>query len=109
MELLSQICILQKTYGKTRDEMETMVEGFAWALAGFEISEIRDAMKEYILENPDVPAPAQILKIIKEKRDFADVVPADIPKLLSYRDKGIKLTPAQRKMLARYETQDESN
>ena len=99
MELLSQICVLQKTYGKTRDELETMVEGFAWALAGFGIDEIREAMRKYILSNSDVPAPNDILNIIKEMRFYAKIQAPDIETLRRYREKGITLTEAQKKML----------
>ena len=66
-ELLSQICVLQKTYGKNQAEIETLADGFCWVLVDYDIEKIKLAMRDYLLNKNDVPAPADIIKIIKDK------------------------------------------
>jgi hypothetical protein len=98
-ELLSQICALQKTYGKNQAEIETLADGFCWILQDYGIEEIKKAMREYILTKNDVPAPADILAIIKETRYIESINLPDIGMLKKYKAKGIKLTPAQENLL----------
>ena len=100
--LLSQVCALQKTYGKSQDEIETLVEGFAWALDGFEMPEIMEAMRSYILSKNDMPAPADILVIIKENRfmrEMRAITPENIARWKRYQEKGIALSEYERKAL----------
>ena len=66
-KLLEQVCALQKQYGKTPAELEILVEGFSWVLADHSIVKIMAAMREYIQHNSDIPAPADILKIIEKQ------------------------------------------
>lgn len=58
------MCALQKQYGKTPAEIETLVEGFAWALAAYPMRSVVDGIRRYILMKSDIPAPADILAII---------------------------------------------
>lgn len=100
-EMLGRICVLQKTYGKTQAELETLVEGFAWILAEHELSDIRDAFKEYITRKSDIPAPADIIKIIEENKSYA--VPARefrIETLLEFKRLGLPLTSEQQSQLS---------
>jgi hypothetical protein len=98
-ELLSQTCALQKAYGKTQAELETLVEGFSWALAEYRMPEIIRGMREYILTHSDIPAPADIIKIIDAKRHAEAVQKPSIERLREYQEKGIPLTPEQQAML----------
>ena len=99
MEIIRQTCALQKAYGKTADELETLVEGFSWALAEYNIEEIVRAMAHYIKQHPDIPAPANIIEIIEMFRKFDKVVNPDPDKLLQYYKKGVPITQNQRKIL----------
>lgn len=99
MEILRQTCALQKAYGKTSDELETLVEGFSWALAEYHIDEITRAMAHYIKTNADIPAPANIIEIIEMFRKFDAAVNPSPEKLLGYYKKGVPITQAQLKIL----------
>ena len=100
--LLGQICALQKQYGKKPEELEVLVEGFSVVLADFSIGKIKAALFEYIKKNSDIPAPADIIKIIEEqsKPKFPEV---PLSQLLEYRRKGI---PLSSKQLERLEAAD---
>lgn len=92
--LLEQVCALQKQYGKTPAELEVLVEGFSWVLADHSINKIMAAMREYIQKNSDIPAPADILKII-EMQAKPPVTEIPIETLLRYQKKGIPLSQDQ--------------
>lgn len=94
---------MQKAYGKTPSELETLVEGFSWALADYTMQNIIKAMREYVLNNSDIPAPSDIIKIIKdhEKKDNADDIGITSETLRRYKAKGIPLSSAQQKRLDR--------
>lgn len=64
METLRRVCDLQKQYGKTESQLETMVEGFAWVLTDFTMDRIIWAIGEYIRAKSDIPAPADIHLIL---------------------------------------------
>lgn len=98
-EILSQLCVLQKRYGRTPDELETLVEGFSWALADYSMPKIIAAMREYVINASDIPAPADIIKLIKEA-DRPKAPEVSIEKLQEYAAKGIPLTPEQRTRLS---------
>lgn len=102
-ELLSQICALQKVYGKTQDELEVLVEGFAWALAEYDMQQIVSAMRKYIIAHSDVPAPADIVKLIqKEISDgYIDNLMISSKTLREWQAKGIPLSPAQKSRLGK--------
>lgn len=101
--MISQICALQKAYGKTQAELETLVEGFSWAMAGYGIEEITYAMREYIKTNSDIPAPADIIKIIDRKRELDNYQYPTIETLIRYKKKGLPLTEMQKEQLRQYE------
>lgn len=63
-EALGKVCALQKQYGKTQAELKTLVEGFCWVLADYPMPVILDALAQYIRHNSDIPAPADLVKII---------------------------------------------
>lgn len=66
-EILSQVCALQKAYGKSPAELETLVEGFSWALADYSMPKIIKALREYVLTHSDIPAPADIISILNRE------------------------------------------
>lgn len=99
-EILSQICALQKNYGKTQTELETLVEGFSWALAGYSMRQIIPAMRKYVLNNSDIPSPSDIIRII-EKPNEPEVLEFSLERLQTFAAKGIPLTPEQREKLDR--------
>jgi hypothetical protein len=61
---LGQVCELQKQYGKTAANLETLVNGFLWVLTDYGMAEILGAIAEYVKRHPDIPAPADIVNII---------------------------------------------
>jgi hypothetical protein len=61
---LSKVCALQKQYGKSATDLETLVEGFLWVLGNYPMNEILLGIAEYVKRNSDIPAPADIVKII---------------------------------------------
>lgn len=105
-EMLAKVCALQKQYGKTSAELEVLVDGFEWVLKDYEVKDIINAMGEYIKRNSDIPAPADIVKLIDEAIKYRDIKLPSIEKLKSYRDKGINLSPAQTAQLAEYEARE---
>lgn len=96
-EILEQVCALQKAYGKTPEELETLVEGFAWALSEYKMYQIIRSMRKYVLSHSDIPAPADIIKIIDSERYEAERNKSEvsIETLKIYQEKGIPLTPGQ--------------
>lgn len=61
---LARVCALQQQYGKTERELETLVEGFCWALDGYPMGTIIDAIGKHIRKSPTIPTPADIEAII---------------------------------------------
>lgn len=61
---LARVCALQQQYGKTEAELETLVEGFCWALADYPMESIIDAIGRHIRKSPTIPTPADIEAII---------------------------------------------
>lgn len=97
--MLSQVCALQKQYGKTQAELETLVEGFHWLLSDYHIADIKTAFREYMLEHSDIPAPADIKKII-EKLIEEPGSGFSLETLQRFKNKGIPLSQAQNDRLA---------
>lgn len=54
-----------RVYGKTAEQLESVVGMFALALADYPIEKIRTAFKTYIKRHSDLPAPADIVQIIE--------------------------------------------
>lgn len=63
-QALSRICALQHQYGKTEAELETLVEGFCWALSMYTMDVILGGIKQFVLKKSDIPAPADIEAIL---------------------------------------------
>jgi hypothetical protein len=97
--MISQVCALQKQYGKTQAELETLVEGFSWALAEYNIADITKAMAQYIKTANDIPAPFDIIKIIEENKKWENFQAPSVETLLRYRAKGIPLSETQKQVL----------
>lgn len=66
--LLSQVCILQRQYGKTKAELEGLVDGMLWALDDIEVVDITSAVREFVRENPNIPTPSDIIALIRSRR-----------------------------------------
>lgn len=62
--VLMKVCALQKQYGKTEAELETLVEGISWVLAGYSMQSILQAIRTYVSSNADIPTPADLKEII---------------------------------------------
>lgn len=100
--MLSRVCVLQKQYGKTKQELEELVEGFAWLLADFPMAAVAGAFKSYLRERSDIPAPADIIAIIKREEEETRMrltPPQSVETLLRYCEKGIPLSQAQKQRL----------
>lgn len=62
--VLGRVCALQRQYGKGAAELQTLTEGFAWALRGYPVEKVIDAMGQFILQSPNIPTPFEIRQII---------------------------------------------
>jgi hypothetical protein len=56
---------LQRTYGKSPEDLKTLVEGFNWGLQGHKFEEVEQAFHEYVKTSPNVPTISEILEIIR--------------------------------------------
>ena len=61
---MAQVCTMQNQFGKSKDELETLVEGLAWVLDGYSLQEIMGGIAEYVRKNTNIPTPSEILAII---------------------------------------------
>lgn len=101
---LAQVCELQKQYGKAAANLEVLVGGFLWLLAGIPMQEILGAMRSYVLKKNDIPTPAELLNIINP--------PAPVLSGAAYiglRKKladDVYLTPDDRAFIRAYEKQE---
>lgn len=102
-EILGRVCALQKTYGKTKAELETLIDGFSWALAGTDMGHVRQAFRRYVVAHSDIPAPSDILKLVAEIRRDAEIETPSVERLRLYQASGIGLTPRQRDVLREHE------
>lgn len=102
---LAKVCVLQKRYGRTEAELETLVEGFCWVLGDFPMPDILIAIAQYVRNHTDIPAPADIIAIINQEEDMKkkpQVIPEPtIDDLRRYQRKGIPLTDEQKERLMR--------
>ena len=98
---LAQVCELQKQYGKTAANLETLVEGFMWLMDGTPMDKILDAMKTYVLTHNDIPTPSDLLKIINPPEE--PLSKAVFIALCQAKDRGEYLTPTERKYMRDYE------
>lgn len=65
---ISKACALQKQYGKTAAELETLLDGYLWILDDIPTTDILMGMKQYISENNDIPTPADIRAVLFPKQ-----------------------------------------
>lgn len=68
-QALSRVCALQRQYGKTQGELETLVEGFAWALADYAPEQVIAALGQHIRSSPNIPTPSEIIAIIDPPKE----------------------------------------
>lgn len=101
---MSRVCALQKQYGKTAAELEVLVEGFSWALEGYSIEEILAALKTYILAHNDIPAPADLMRIIDPPVPELDTTTYIALKKRS--EQGAYVTREERGFMRAYEAQE---
>jgi len=101
---LAQVCELQKQYGKTAANLETLVEGFMWLLDGTPMDKVLDAMKTYMLSHNDIPTPSDLLKIINPPEE--PLSKAVFIALCQAKERGEYLTPTERKYMRDYENQE---
>lgn len=75
---------MQRQYGKTEKELETLVDGFIWALEGYLIDDVMKALKHFVRADPNIPTPSDVIKIIegwrraKEAEEYYNKVRAEI-------------------------------
>lgn len=62
--IIGRVFDLQKQYGKTTSQLETIVSGFCWVLEDYPFDIIVEGFKKYIKYNPTMPTPADIIAII---------------------------------------------
>lgn len=55
---------MQKQYGKTTGQLETVVKGFAWLLDGYDYKLVVNGLKQYLRRHNDIPSPSDIINII---------------------------------------------
>lgn len=102
--MLAKVCALQKQYGKTQAELETLVEGYFWALGDYGIETILAAIKQYIRLNPDIPSPADIINLIDPPPE-----PLSAAVYVNYKKQvaqGVYLLPSEREYCAAFERQE---
>ena len=61
---ISKLCALQKQYGKTAAELETLLDGYLWLLDDLPTPTILGAMREYANRHNDIPTPADIRNVV---------------------------------------------
>lgn len=62
--VIGRVFDLQKQYGKTPAQLESIVAGFLWALAPYDPTAVIAAFGVYILSHSDMPSPFDIRQII---------------------------------------------
>lgn|GEM_PF-3934209 len=68
LKALATACKLQKQYGQTEAELETLVEGFSMILSDYPMLRIIEAMTHYVRKHPDIPRPSDIEAILNPPR-----------------------------------------
>ena len=62
--MLGQFLQILRGFGKTADNLESMIMGFEWALADYPHDDIKAAMGKWLRTSNEVPTPADIIAII---------------------------------------------
>ncbi len=65
--VLGQVFDSQKQYGKTTSQLENIVKLFCWVLAEYPVEKVIKGISMYMRDHTDMPAPADIVKIIDPK------------------------------------------
>jgi hypothetical protein len=65
--VIGRVFDLQKQFGKTTGQLENIVAGFCWALGSYAVDRVIWGFGQYVLQNSDMPTPADIVKIIDPK------------------------------------------
>lgn len=68
-ELIVQCFDTLKTYGKTTDQLANMVAIFAMVLGKYPYQKVREGFMKYMENNSEMPAPADIIKLIDPNKD----------------------------------------
>lgn len=79
------------------------MDGFSWALVGYDMDHVRRAFRRYVVEHSDIPAPADIIRLVKELRQSDGLDTPSVEQLRQYQARGIALTPRQQDALRQYE------
>jgi hypothetical protein len=61
---MSQVFDMQKQYGKTAGQLETVIEGFCWALGKYPVDVVIEGLRQYVMRHPDIQSPSDIANII---------------------------------------------
>ncbi len=61
---LGRTIAMQRTYGKQQGDIETMLDGFCWALRDHEPAAVLQALARHIQISPEIPTPHDLIKIL---------------------------------------------
>lgn len=101
---LSKCLIVQRTYGKSVDDLPNILRVFIEALEGYPPHEILQAVAGWLVKSPDFPTPYDIICIIEEKTNGRDKPNSFVYNNLCRRHaKGDNLTPEQWDYINAYE------
>lgn len=105
--VISQVCDIQKTYGKIPGDLKTLVKGFLWILSDYPMPEIIRGIREYVLENSDIPAPADIKRIIDPPPPKPEKLNAAVYVSIQKKKKNYEyITPTEEAFLREFERQE---
>lgn len=97
-----QLCQAQKNYGKTESDFKTIVKAYLAILSDFTVEQILDAMRRYMRMQSDIPAPADLARILapNEQENLSPVVYAHFRRKVR---NGEFLTSEERKYCEKFE------
>jgi hypothetical protein len=102
--MVTQSFDVLNVYGKTTDQLNYIVKAFILVLEAYPPKDVRDAFLHWISRKSVMPTPADIVNIIDpppEKLSEALFI-----NLCKKRDKGIYLTPDERRFIYAFEQQE---
>lgn len=62
--VIGQVFDMQKQYGKTTGQLETLIKGFCWALSQYPAAQVIEGFQKYVITKSDMPTPCDIRNII---------------------------------------------
>jgi hypothetical protein len=65
--ILKQCTMLLRVYGLKPDQVKGLLDGFLWALEGYEAKDVGDAFHLYLKSHEAMPTPSNIIRIIEDK------------------------------------------